>query len=333
MPRQPLIKVFLLCVCSFFNNHIAAAQPQVLSVICPASLIDSKTLADFERKTKVQLRIEITASPHEFEQRLKNSANNWDVVIADENELTLLNAARLIRPLNDPRFAETKQLPLAQPSKTQTESHAYVGLMADPFGIVWLDDTLGTKRSPSWDAFVNPAENPLWRGRIFLPSDLTLLARTALMAHGMTNAQTSLENGAQALDWLRKAHMQTRQGSSQLVLELLKKRVVAGALWKSDYLRVRHTVPSLNFSPPQNTFFRRFGAALVADTLHEEMALNFIAHLVTHRNDLARFAGIVPLEFTADKDADISKWVLYDETLPINPAFAKEMSKIFGKTK
>lgn len=306
----------------------ALAQQSVLSVLCPASLIDSKTLAGFEKKNKIALRVELTTSPREFEQRIRSSVNMFDVVIADENELTTLSSARLLRPLNDPRFTEKSQGKLAAPSKTQRESKSYTNLMVEPLGIAWLDETRSSPTAPTWTEFANPAENPLWRGRIFLPLDKQLQLRLAMLSAGIFNAipsQEELSKVTDARNWLSKALAQTRMGGSQLVLELLKKRVVAAALWKSDYLRVRHTVPELSFGAPPTTFFRRIGAAIVADTLHEEAATNFVAHVFESRDELARFAGLIPLGVADQKESDVLKWALYDDTIAPNASLEKDI--------
>jgi spermidine/putrescine-binding protein len=334
MPRN-LFGLFILCLHLFFapallflGEQVAAAQQSVLSVLCPVSLIDSKTLAQFEKRNKVSLRVELAASAREFEQRLRNSANNYDVVIADESALTALSLARLLRPLPESRFGEKKRSQLNALSKTQQESKSYLNLMADPLGAVWIEDSRTVHTAPSWQELVNPDANPLWRGRLFLPPDLEFQGRLALFTAGITNPQTPPENAGGALKWLRSARSQMNLGAKQIVLDLIKRRVVAGALWKSDFLRVRNTVPDLNFATPPNTLFRRYGAALVADSLREELALAFMEHLMENRDELARFAGAVPLLPTGEKDIDSSKWVLYDTSTPISAALEKEFTKI-----
>jgi spermidine/putrescine-binding protein len=308
------------------QKNEAFAQQQTLSVLCPASLLDSKTITNFEKKKKIALRVELTTGAREFEQRLKNSANTYDVVVADENELMALTAARLLRPLPDARFAEKKRSALSTPSKTQQDAKTYVNIMADPLGLFWIDDTRAQTTPPTWDELTTMTLNPFWRGRLFLPPDPDFQMRLALFVTGFTNLRTLPETAPDAAEWLKKVRTHIRPAANQLVLEILKKRTVAGALWKSDYLRVRNTLPALDFGVPQNTLFRRYGAAIVADTLREELAFDFVDHLIAHRDDLARFAGITPLFASGEKEPDASKWFLFDTSTPLSVALEKSFS-------
>jgi spermidine/putrescine-binding protein len=331
MPSFFITAIALLTLAILPAKNEAFAQQQTLSVLCPASLLDSKTITNFEKKKKIALRVELTTGAREFEQRLKNSANMFDVVVADENELMVLTAARLLRPLPDSRFAEKKKSPLSVPSKTQQDARTYVNIMADPLGLFWIDDTRTQTSPPTWDELTTMNQNPFWRGRLFLPPEPDFQMRLALFVTGSTNLRTPPETAPDAVEWLKKARAHIRPGANQLVLELLKKRTVAGALWKSDYLRVRNTIPSLDFGVPQSTLFRRYGAAIVADTLREELAFDFIDHLLAHRDDLARFAGITPLFTAGEKEPDVSKWSLFDTSIPLSIALEKSFQAPVSK--
>jgi spermidine/putrescine-binding protein len=324
----PLFTAFLSLFTLFMisQTNEALGQQQTLSILCPASLLDSKILTNFERKKKIALRVELATGAREFEQRLKSSSNVYDVVIADENEILVLTAARLLRPLPDSRFAEKKKSALSVPSKVQQEAKTYVNIMADPLGLIWLDDTRTQQSIPSWAELLDMSTNPLWRGRLFLPPDPDFQKRLALFATGLTNFRTLPDTAPQAAEWLKKASVHIRPEANQLVLELLKKRTVAGVLWKSDYLRVRNTIPSLDFAIPPATLFRRFGAAIVADTLREELAFDFISHLIEHRDDLARFAGITPLFPAPEKESEGASWTLFDTSVPLSVSLEKSFS-------
>jgi spermidine/putrescine-binding protein len=331
MTFRSIFARFLLTLSATYSLAAHAQQP-IISVLCPYGLLDYKILSNFERNAKVRLRVELASGQREIEQRIKNSINNWDVVVADESQLASLTNGRLIRPLRDDRFQEKNPNALSRPTKLMEMSRTWIPLAVDPMGISWIKNTLEPQTIPTWASLVDPSITPFWRGRLFLTPDLSLLGRIALMTQAIPDSPTTPAAAAPALQWLQKAKSQQKTGQNQLVLELLSERVVAGPLWKSDYLRVRKTVQNLEFAIPlSGTYFRRFGVALVSDTLREELATNFIAHLIEKRDDLARYAGLLPLSAKPERSTDISKWIVFDDSIPLNRDLEAELKKIFIK--
>jgi spermidine/putrescine-binding protein len=331
MTFRSIFARLLLTLSATFSLTAQAQQP-IISVLCPYGLLDYKILSNFERSAKVRLRVELASGQREIEQRIKNSINNWDVVVADESQLAALTHGRLIRPLKEDRFQEKNPNALSRPTKLMEMSRTWIPLAVDPLGVSWIKSTLEPQTTPTWASLIDPSITPFWRGRLFLTPDLSLLGRIALMTQGIPESQALPGATAPALQWLQKAKLQQRSGQNQLVLDLLSERVVAGPLWKSDYLRVRKTVQNLEFAvPPSGTFFRRFGVALVSDTLREELATNFIAHLIEKRDDLARYAGLLPLSGNPERNTDVTKWVVFDDSTPLNRELEVEVKKIFTK--
>jgi spermidine/putrescine-binding protein len=322
-----LILIIFICAGATAN----ADQP-VLSILSTYGFLDHKILANFERNSKVRLRVELASGQREIEQRIKNSINNWDVVIADESQLSSLTNARLIRPLKEDRIPEKQLTTLSRRTKFQEQSKTWVALMVDPMGISWLKNTIETNVTPSWDLLADPNGAPLWRGRLFIIQDTSTLAKISLMSQGVADQQSSPENASQSIQWLHKLRTQLKPSQGQLVLDLLSEKSAVGFLWKSDYLRVRKTVQSLEFAVPHSgTFFRCIGIAIVSDTLKEDLALSFISHIVDKRDDLAKYAGLVTVSTAPASGIDTSKWIIYDDSIPINRDLDLAAKKIFAK--
>jgi spermidine/putrescine-binding protein len=317
------------CLLALFSSSLSHAQnQQTISVLAPSGLLDSKIIGEFERTSRVAVRVEMITGRREPEQRLRGALGNWDVVIADENEMAALTYARLLRQLKEEKEPEKKGRPLAVHTRLMDEYRTFAPLMAEPLGVAWLENSYESDGAITWDSLVDPSTNPRWRGRLFLPTDLDFQFRLAMLATGVTNTQSPLATMATPLRWLRRAHQQLYRGDTQLVMNLLSGRCAAGALWKSDYMRIRKMVKNLSFTvPKRGTYFVRFGAGVVNESLHEDLAANFISFLLSRRDELARFAGLMPLGSASDETHDLKSWTLYDNTIPLTREIDTELKR------
>lgn len=331
--------VFFFLSAGFVAREAGLAQetqPQktVLSVLAPLGLLDAGLVREFESRKQVSVRVELVGSVHEYEPRLRGSPRVWDVVVSDESQLIRLVLARLTRPITEtlavPK-AESK-LPLEHRSKINEDGRSYVLLMADPLGLVWKGETRTAKSPLAWVQLANLTDNPLWRSRTLLPSDVRVQFLLALKASGSASAANlTISELRPAFDWLKAARQQSRLKSFQPEIDFLANRIVAGAVWRSDFLRMRRLIPNLTFGVPKaGTYFSRFGAAVVADSAQENLANEFVRFLLEKRETLASFTQLVSLTAAAVDESSVASWTLLEDELVLPRAVENELAKVIG---
>jgi spermidine/putrescine-binding protein len=293
--------------------------------------LDPAVVRAFEEKAGVNVRVDFVASGQEYENRLRSSPHAWDVVVADEQRLAQLYFAKVIRPLPASAAEKASAASAARPGAYAAGEAVFAPLMADPLGLAWVKGSLGSKDAPTWDWLANPTANPLWRSRIALPSDKRLQFLIAAAHVGLSSPYTDVSTVRPALEWLSRARHQARANASRIELEFLSGRAAAAVLWKSDFERVRKLVPELQFAVPKKAaFLERHGAALVAESFHENEALALIASLRASRAASASAAGLLSIEaINAGSDGHAAaSWRFTAENLPIVKAIEAELDRL-----
>ena len=335
------ILAFLFCANFIFSTTHAQSGRIILSVLAPLGMVDAIAIREFEQKRHVNVRMELVGGPSEYEPRLRNSPRGWDVVLADESQLIRLVYSKLLRPLPESVSKNASHVGLDIRPKVNEDGRAYLNLMADPMGLVWKQDSLSSKNDPAWTWLSQMSENPYWRNRTLLPYDMKvqfLIAKKAtsivkdtdmsIVEIGSSVANDTVASAALAFDWLKQARLQARPHHAQMELDFLSDRVVAGILWRSDFLRIRKLVRNIEFEVPRSgTYFTRIGAAIVADTAQEILANEFVQFLYLKRDSLARYAGLVSLAETKFEDKPIRNWSLLENDLVLPKAIEQELTR------
>ena len=307
----------------------AAPQKTVLNVLAPPGRLDARVVAEFEQKMNISVRVEFVGNDSEYESRLRSSPHLWDVLIANEQRLITLSLAKLTRSVPDTKAPGAPRLPLEKRSSVNEDGKAYVPLMADPLGLVWIAGSRKELGPVSWKWLVNPDLNPLFRSRVLLPADTGLQFLLGAFNSGVNAPYSEARAAKPAFEWvLRARHQQVVMGVAP-EYDFLGGRAAVGAVWQSEFLRLRKLVTGLTFAvPAQGTFFDRHGVALVADTPNEALALDFMSFLNTKRDESAARLGFVTLITQDIGGSNTTSWQFIGHHLPLPLVIENELKKM-----
>lgn len=289
----------------------------MLNVLTLPQRLDSRLVQEFENTTKISVRIEFVTSPLEFEVKIKSLPNSWDVVFADEQRLVHLTENKLLKPIPDSILIPPNLMDLSRRGKSNSDGRAFINLMADPMGIMYLSDTKSSKNPVDWSWLVDPSINPQWRSRVALFKDERLNLMVAAKALGLEFPVETEERRKELLDWMSQAKLQGRNVAfDQVVTSFLAKKMVAGLTWQSDYLIASRYIKNLQFAVPSSgTYFERIGAALVAESRSEPAALEFIKFIHDNREQLAQRRGLLPLHSSEVTGSSVRSWRVFSDDI------------------
>lgn len=289
----------------------------MLNVLTQTQRLDSRLVREFEAATKISVRVEFVTSPLEYEGKIRSLPNSWDVVFADEQSLVRLNDEKLLKPIPDSVLIPPNLMGLSRRSRTNADGRAYINLMADPIGIMYLTETKASKDGVDWNWLVDPVINPLWRSRIALFKDERLNLMVAAKAVGHEFPIESDEKRKELLRWISQAKLQGRTVEfNQAVTSFLAKKMVAGLSWQSDYLIASRYVQNLAFAvPASGTYFERIGIALVTGTRSEAAALQFVKFINDKRDQLAKRRGLLPLHSSELTGSSVRNWRIFTDDI------------------
>ncbi len=311
---------FIAVLCFVGNMSWAVAYKPVLNVLAPIGVLTPKIIAQFEEESHSNVRMEFIGSRFEYDSRLKAGLRNYDVVIADERILQRLFLQRLLRSLTDESIVAVKsQYPLDQRSKLNADGRSYLTLLIDPMGIAYNRKSITLKGNDlSWDMLINQDENPFWRQRVFVANSPKHQLLLALLATGKEITSTSWFIPEASLKWLQSLKLQSANIDYPLELAFLGNKIEAAAVFRSDYLKYKKVVPDLKFIiPKQITFYDRIGAAVVADTVQDNLAQSFIKYLKIKRDYLISNDNYLSYKTQSFEGSTAKNWVLYDDDFPL----------------
>jgi len=322
-----LARFVLLCA---FLAGTAQADP-VLSLLTQTQRLDAALVQEFEATRKVAVRVEFVSSSLDYEARIRSLPHNWDLVLADEQRLVNLSVLKVLRNLPESINIPPDVPGLERRSRANEDGRAFVNLMADPLGVMYLKKTRTSPGPLGWDWINKPTLNPLWRSRIALFADERMNFMTAAIATGLKFPIAQTSDARKVQDWLAHAELQGRAMSlSAAIPAFLAEKFSAGLVWQSDYLQAARYVKQLEFAvPSEGTYVERVGVGLVADCRNEALALDFIRFIYEKRDLLAQRRGLLPLHTTEFQGSRVAKWRIFSDDLP----HLKELTSVLAKLK
>jgi len=307
------LAVFLLVL----SSSLATAQP-VLSVLTQTQRLDAGLVQEFEASRKVSVRVEFVSSGADYEARIRSLPHNWDLVLADEQRLINLSFLKLLKPLPETVVVPADAQGLEKRARANQDGRAYLNLMADPLGVMFLRKTLTAPGPVSRDWLVEPSTNPLWRSRLALFADERMNIRTAAAATGLAFPIEQTESARPVREWIVRAQLQGR--STSLVAAIpafLAEKVAVGLAWQSDFIHAGHYVRNLAFTvPAPGSYAERIGIGLVADCRNEQLALDFIRFIYEKKDLLAQRRGLTPLGGQAFPAIPVTGWKVFSDDVP-----------------
>lgn len=301
----------------FAGGHERAHAETLLNILTLPQRLDSRLVQEFENATKISVRIEFVTSPLEFEVKIKSLPNSWDLVFADEQRLVRLNDDKLLTPVPDSILIPPNLMGLSRRAKANSDGRAFINLMADPLGIMFLSETKSSKNAVDWNWLVDPLINPQWRSRVALFKDERLNLMIAAKAAGAEFPVDLDEKRRELLTWMEQAKLQGRNTAfEQVVTSLLAKKIVAAPSWQSDYLIASRYVKNLEFAVPSSgTYFERIGIGLVTGSRNENAALSFIKFIHEKRDQLAERRGLLPLHSSEMTGSNVRNWRVFSDDI------------------
>lgn len=330
--RNVVFPVFFASYSSLaFAQTTAVNQKPVLSILSLTSKLQHRLLENFEKEKNISVRVEFVGSSKEFEPRIRATPRAWDLILCDERHLRKLVLSRILKPIPQAAFAKQKPATkhLEQFSKVSEEGRLYNVFMADPLGIVWQSNTLGAQPPVQWDWLSDTQKNPLWRGRLQLPTFLDFQYLIALKATKQ-NLHEPKDLTATS-NWLRQVRSHIASGTDGLEMRYLTNDIVASVQWRSEFLALRKVVPGVEFGIPQSgTFFERYGFGFVGEVQNESQAVEFLNYVTDHQNEFASAAEFAPLNAEVQNDSPTVNWTLIEDEIPFPASVSAEVKKFSG---
>ncbi len=295
----------------------SALAETMLNILTLPQRLDSGLVQEFEKNTKISVRIEFVTSPLEFEVKIKSLPNSWDVVIADEQRLVRLFDEKLLKSIPDSTLVPPNLMGLSRRAKANSDGRAFVNLMADPLGIMYLAESKSSKNAIDWNWLVDPSINPQWRSRVALFKDERLNLMIAAKATGSAFPVEIEEQRKGLLSWMEEAKLQGRNTPfEKVVTSFLANKIVAAVSWQSDYLIASRYVKNLEFAVPSSgTYFERIGLGLVTGSRNESAALEFMKFIHAKRDRLAQKRGLMALNSSEMTGSHVRNWRVFSDDI------------------
>lgn len=323
---------FLLFVClSLFCIAGRVSAAPVLNILTQPQRLDAQLVEEFEASRKVAVRVEFVTSSVDYEYRIKSLPHSWDLVVAEEQRLVNLSLAKILKLMPDSVVIPPNLQGLQRRARANEDGRAYINLMADPMGLMYLQKTKINPALLAWEHVINPNLNPLWRSRVALFNDERLNAMAAALAVGVGLPVERVDDNRKVGEWLSQAKLQGRSVSlNSAITGFLAEKYVAGMVWQSDFNHASRYVKDLTFAvPSEGTYFERVGVGLVADCRNEALAIDFIKFIHEHRDQLAQRRGLLPLHVGEFQGSQVKQWRVFSDDVPL----AKELLSGVGKIK
>ena len=315
--RDQFQLIFWVVFLALGGAHGSAHAETMLNILTLPQRLDSRLIQEFENSTKISVRIEFVTSPLEFEAKIKALPNSWDVVFADEQRLVSLTDDKLLKAIPNAVLIPPNLMGLSRRGRANTDGRAFINLMADPLGIMYLSETKSSKIGVDWNWLVDPSINPQWRSRVALFKDERLNLIVAAKATGAEFPVDLDDKRKELLSWIEQAKLQGRNTAfEQVVTSFLAKKMVAALSWQSDYLIASRYVKNLEFAVPSSgTYFERIGLGLVAGSRNENAALEFIKFIHDKRDQLAQRRGLMPLHASEMNGSSVRNWRVFSDDI------------------
>lgn len=277
----------------FLPSFFATAAPQIskptLNVMTYLGLLDKTIVSKFEEENRVNLRVEFMTNSLDFSARIKSHMRAYDVMIANQQVLDSFVQSNIV--------------------------HNTIPLWKDPIGIAYDSRVSKFEKPVSWTHLISPDENPYWRQRVFASG---LSPREDLMiALLVTNEKLSSlksKTPSKTQVFMDALKQQSITFSYPTELAFLGNNISAAVVFYSDFLRMKKTVPFLDFRIPQEgTFYTTIGAACVGSSFQENLSKKFVAFLNEHRRELSQKNHLADFDSTMFNQTQVTNWEPYDE--------------------
>jgi spermidine/putrescine-binding protein len=328
--RDQFIRLSVALSCLVFCFAQTATANTILNILTQPRRLDANLVEEFELSRKVSVRVEFVSSPLDYESRIKSLPHSWDLVLADEQRLVTLSLAKILKTLPDSVMIPPNLSGLDRRARANEDGRAYINLMADPMGLIYLNRTKTGLGPVGWTWIINPSLNPLWRSRVALFADDRLNLMTAAVATGVTFPVEKESDNRKVFDWLTRAQLQGRNTPlNTTVTSFLAEKYAVGLAWQSDYLHALRYVKGLAFTVPvEGTYVERVGVGLVADCRNEALALDFIKFIHERRDQLAQRRGMLPLHVQDFQGSQVRDWRIFSDDVPRLKELANSVAKM-----
>lgn len=298
-----------------FSTPGQADNRTVLSVLTQPQRLDAGLVQEYEASRKVSVRVELVTSSLDYDSKIRSLPHNWDLVLADEQRLVHLSLSKMIKPLPETVAVPADGPGLERRARANPDGRAYLNLMADPLGIMFLSKTLTATGPVGWEWLIRPVFNPLWRSRLVLFADERMNMMTAAAATGLKFPVENPEDARVVKEWLAAAHLQGRPMTTSLAIpSLLAEKSVVSLAWQSDFVQAQRYMKDLSFTVPlRETYVERVGVGLVSDCQSEQLALDFIRFIYERKQTLAQRRGLLSLEVQQFQDNPVAGWRIFSD--------------------
>lgn len=306
------------CVLVFQLKASAIFKPTI-NVLTTMNTLSPALVSNFESENKLNVRVDFVGSREEFETFIRSGLRAYDVIIADERILEKLSLSRLLRSLPDSSIVkQNNKYPLTKRSKINEDGAAYLPLYIDPLGIAYNSLQSKIKYPVSWDILIQTDDNPFWRQRVTLPSSYKSQFLLALLATEKEISSNTWFIPEPTTKWFKQLKLQNANTDLPLELAYLGNYVSASVLFYSEYLRLKKTVPSIEFAiPSKSTYYDRLSVGWSSNSVQEALSKKFIRYLYDNRDFLVKNSGLLSIETLTFDHSNTSGWILYEDDIPL----------------
>lgn len=275
-------------------NANAVKNLPTLSVLALTELIDPKIVEDFTKNEKMSVRVEYVNHRRDLVLKMRSAPQLWDVVVGEARDLNQLIRAGLLRRKTD-LHAEEKEESGKVGGETLSEEEELNLFLVNPLVVAWKQNTRKSTEPVTWENLTQVEQNPLWRGRVFLPSDARLQWRIVTL--GAPQKKDVPFHFEQGVAWWRMLRRQNFGVGKVIAMEAASNRATAFVVWLKEFVHLKRIVRNLDFAVPgPRTIYEAYAVGVTGRSENEEKSKIFLDMLIKRQQECATYSGLLPAQ-------------------------------------